>query len=59
VRFNLISNNSKNKIIALGGINKYNYKKLKLTKSNGLASISWIKKNRPKNLGRFLNNLKY
>ena len=48
VRFNLISINSKKKIVALGGINFLNYKKIKLTKSNGLASISWIKKNRPK-----------
>ena len=53
-RFNLISKNSKKKIVALGGINHSNYKKIKLTKSNGLASISWIKKNRPKNIGRFL-----
>ena len=54
VRFNLISKNSKKKIVALGGINFLNYKKIKLTNSNGLASISWIKKNRPKNIGRFL-----
>ena len=28
--------------------------KVKLTKSNACASISWVKKNRPKNIGRFL-----
>ena len=28
--------------------------RLKLTKVDGFASISWIKKNRPKNIGRFL-----
>jgi len=33
------------KIIALGGINKKNYKKLKSTQSDGFASISWAKKN--------------
>ncbi len=52
-RFNLIAKNTEKKIIALGGINCSNYKKIKLTKSVGLASISWIKKNRPKNIGRF------
>ena len=36
--------------IALGGINSSNLKKLKLTKSSGFASISWIKKNQPKKI---------
>ena len=48
VRFNLIAKNTKKKIVALGGVNSSNYKKIKLTKSTALASISWIKKNRPK-----------
>jgi len=48
VRFNLIANNTKKKIVALGGINSSNYKRIRLTKSTALASISWIKKNRPK-----------
>jgi len=48
VRFNLITNNSKKKIVALGGINSKNFKKIRLTKSYSFASISWIKKNRPK-----------
>ena len=30
--------------IALGGINNKNYKKIKMTKAIGFASISWIKK---------------
>ena len=47
-RFNLIANKSKKKIVALGGINSSNYKRIRLTKSTALASISWIKKNRPK-----------
>jgi len=29
----------------LGGINKKNYKKLRLTKIEGFAGITWIKKN--------------
>ena len=33
------------KIVALGGINSDNLKNIKLTKSIGIASISWIKKN--------------
>ena len=53
-RFNLLAKNTKKKIIALGGINHLNYKRLKSTNVVGFASISWIKKNRPKNIGRFL-----
>ena len=33
------------RIIALGGINFKNLRRIKLTKSKGVASISWIKKN--------------
>tara|TARA_B100001559_G_scaffold294924_1_gene276925 strand:+ start:318 stop:884 length:567 start_codon:yes stop_codon:yes gene_type:complete len=54
-RFNLLAKNTKKRIVALGGINHLNYKKLISVKIDGFASISWIKKNRPKNLGRFLN----
>ena len=54
-RFNLLEKNTKKKVVALGGINRLNYKRLKSTKIDGFASISWIKKNRPKNIGRFLN----
>ena len=45
VKFNLLANKSKQKIIALGGINENNYKRLKLTNSVGFACISWAKKN--------------
>ena len=45
VRFNLLANKTKLKTIALGGINKKNYKSLKSTKSVGFAAISWAKKN--------------
>ena len=44
-KFNLLANSSRHKIIALGGINYSNFSKLNLTKSEGFASISWIKKN--------------
>ena len=53
-RFNLLAKNTQKKVIALGGINHRNFKRLKLSKIDGFASISWIKKNRPKNVGRFL-----
>lgn len=43
-KFNLISNASASKIIALGGINSSNYIKLKAVKCFGFASIRWIKK---------------
>ena len=49
-KFNLMANNSFKKIIALGGIDKFNIKKLKMTNSRSFCSISWIKKNRPKNI---------
>ena len=45
IKFNLLSVNIKNKVVALGGINFSNFFRLKLTKSKGFASISWIKKN--------------
>jgi thiamine-phosphate pyrophosphorylase len=44
-KFNKVCLNSNTKIIALGGINSLNFKKLSLTKSIGFAGISWIKKN--------------
>ena len=47
-KFNLIGLKNEVKTIALGGIDSSNIKKLKLTKSIGFASISWIKKNQPK-----------
>ena len=45
VKFNLLTKQTKQKFIALGGINESNYKKLKSTDSIGFASISWAKKN--------------
>ena len=44
IRFNLLNLTNRSKVNALGGINENNIKKLRLTKSVGLASISWIKK---------------
>jgi thiamine-phosphate pyrophosphorylase len=44
-KFNLIALNSKIECIALGGINHQNYKKIKLLRSSGFATISWAKKN--------------
>ena len=45
IKFNLISYKTNFSFIALGGLNEKNYKKLKLLKLNGFASISWAKKN--------------
>ena len=45
IKFNLQALEVKKDVIALGGINSNNLKKIKLTKSKGIASISWIKKN--------------
>tara|TARA_B110000027_G_C16049151_1_gene269099 strand:- start:245 stop:811 length:567 start_codon:yes stop_codon:yes gene_type:complete len=52
-KFNLITLSNKTKFIALGGINENNYKMIKLLRSKGFASISWIKKTAQENLGRF------
>ena len=52
-KFNLITLNLKIDCIALGGINQKNYKKIKLLRSKGFASIGWAKKNGLRNLGRF------
>ncbi len=45
IKFNLIALSSKIDCIALGGINQKNFKKIKLLKSKGFASITWAKKN--------------
>ncbi len=55
VKFNLLTQSTDKKIVALGGINTSNFSKLNLLKLAGFASISWIKKNRPKKIGRFYN----
>ena len=53
-KFNLIKLSSNTDVIALGGINQNNVKKLKLCGVKGLAGISWIKKNGPSiNIGPF------
>ena len=43
-KFNKISTNRKTRLIALGGINKSNIRKINLLKCFGFAGISWIKK---------------
>ena len=53
-RFKLLTLKYKNKFIALGGIRKQNINILKMLNIYGMAGISYLKKNRPKNLGRFL-----
>ena len=42
IKFNMISKISKKKIIALGGINKKNIKKLKITNAYGFSGISYF-----------------
>ena len=48
IKFNLITLNEKIKFVALGGINSKNINNVYLTKSVGIAGISWIKKNGPR-----------
>ena len=43
-RFNYLSKLTDRKIIALGGINEINIKKLRFLKCNGYASITYLKK---------------
>ena len=45
IKFNNLSKKSKKKIIALGGINKSNLKKIKITNAYGFSGISYFKKN--------------
>ena len=54
-KFNFLSNNTKKDVVALGGININNLKKIKLTKSVGFASISLLKKNGLNKFRPFLN----
>ena len=54
IKFNLTTITEDVDFIALGGINKNNYKKLRLTKVVGFAGISWIKKNGLRELRPFL-----
>ncbi len=53
-RFGLLTLKYKRKFIVLGGIRKKNINILKMLNIYGMAGISFLKKNRPKNLGRFL-----
>ena len=53
IRFNNLALTTSRKIIALGGINQNNVKKILCTKSKGLAGISGIKKTGLIKLGRF------
>ena len=43
IKFNILSKFTKMKIIALGGINNKNIKKLKMTKAHGFSGISYFK----------------
>ena len=45
IKFNLLSRLSEKKVIALGGINKANLKKLKITNAYGFSGISYFKEN--------------
>jgi len=42
VKFNLLAAKTNKKVIALGGINQLNFKKLNLIKSYGFAGISYF-----------------
>lgn len=47
IKFNLLSMNSRKKVVALGGIREGNLKKVFLLKVNGIAGISLFKKKAP------------
>ena len=51
---NLLRNLTNNRIVLLGGINFKTLRRLKMCSPNGIAAISWIKKNGPNiNIGPF------
>ena len=54
VKTNFLKKFSKKQIVLLGGINQKTIKRSKLCSPNGIAAISWIKKNGPSiNTGPF------
>ena len=54
IKTNLLKNFTKKQIILLGGVDYKTLKRLKICSANGIASISWIKKNGPSiNTGPF------
>jgi thiamine monophosphate synthase len=53
-KFNILTLKNKKKFIALGGIGIKNINTLRMLNIYGMAGISYLKKNRPKYLGRFL-----
>jgi thiamine-phosphate pyrophosphorylase len=53
-RFKLLTLKYEKKFIALGGIRKKNINTLRMLNIYGMAGITYLKKNRPKFLGRFL-----
>tara|TARA_B100000886_G_scaffold301036_1_gene230372 strand:- start:27 stop:581 length:555 start_codon:yes stop_codon:yes gene_type:complete len=54
IKANFLKNHSKSKIVLLGGINSKTLRKCKLCSPEGIASISWVKKNGPSiNTGPF------
>lgn len=55
IKFNLMSLQWKVNLIALGGINAGNFKKVYLTKSQGIAFISWVKTTKIKKPVHFNN----
>jgi thiamine monophosphate synthase len=55
IKFNLMSLHWSINLIALGGINARNFKKIYLTKSQGLSFISWIKSEKIKKPVHFNN----
>lgn len=55
IKFNLMSLQWKVNLIALGGINAGNFKKVYLTKSQGTAFISWVKTTKIKKPVHFKN----
>ena len=50
IKFNILSRKFNNNVVALGGINKSNLKKINNLKNYGFASISYIKNNINKNV---------
>ncbi len=52
-KFKLLTLKYEKKFIALGGIRKKNINTLGMLNIYGMAGITYLKKNRPKSLGRF------
>ena len=55
IKFNNLALTTNRRIIALGGISKFNERRVKLLDCFGISGISYFQKKRPQKWGPFIN----